>query len=365
MKIAQKLVILNSSVTFNLTTSPSTTDLQVYLFSLANLDDVKNEKVKPILRTLGPYVYRREVTKINISYIDNGTSRKYLRFTEYNRCYFEPEKSVGDPKKDIIIIPNIIKILNNSFDGPYTINTGEGDITKIGKLEAYEDKTILDVWDSDYANMLNGTTIGVTPPGVKLGDKRYVFCPGLCRSLSFTATEWVTSKHVPQLKLLKLKLDKEQLQSVYENPENAVFNEKVFPTDRYAPSGLWDINRCLNLSFDVPLYVSMPYFHLVDEKTKNDIIFESPIQQGLEPYFLIDPLVSADKEASELLYKSAYEVPMSTRTSLRQLIGIVALLTVFLFAYAVLLKYRERAELRSCEYNRKILEDLELVFRMD
>ncbi|VDO02931.1 unnamed protein product [Rodentolepis nana] len=91
--------------------------------------------------------------------------------------------------------------LNDTFDGPFTINTGEGDITKLGELEAFKGMTLNDIWDTDYANMLNGTTNVVTPPGLKLGDKRYIFFAGLCRSFSVTATEAVFSEDVPQLKV--------------------------------------------------------------------------------------------------------------------------------------------------------------------
>ncbi|VUZ42939.1 unnamed protein product, partial [Hymenolepis diminuta] len=137
-------------------------------------------------------------------------------------------------------------------------------------------------------------------------------------------------------------LDKEQLQSVEENPDNLAFNDK---DPEYPPSGFLNVTRCLGSP--LPIFISMPYFHLVENETKNSVIFESPFEPNLEPYFLVDPktgilvganihyqintfmskekhdiarnmfiplayfksVINAEEEAIQMLYKLAYEFP--------------------------------------------------------
>lgn len=80
-------------------------------------------------------------------------------------------------------------------------------------------------------------------------------------------------------------LDKEQLQSVEENPDNLAFSDK---DPEYPPSGFLSWTKCLDSP--LPIFISMPYFHLVENETKNSVIFESPVEPNLEPYFLVDPV---------------------------------------------------------------------------
>lgn len=59
--------------------------------------------------------------------------------------------------------------------------------------------------------------------------------------------------------------------------------------------------------------------------------------------------MSADKEASEMLYYSAYELPLIIRTAIRALIGICAASALFLCCIAMILgprghKYRDTSK---------------------
>ncbi|VDO02507.1 unnamed protein product [Rodentolepis nana] len=256
--IVKSLILSNDSQTSQILTQNSIVDLQIQLFNITNSEEVVGSEAKPKLQTVGPYVYRRETKKLGITYTDECESKKCLVYSESSQMYFEANKSSAFPENETITVPNIIKVvcrylfpgdgffarksrevccwsdevfmkskassymwgfeiegflknvasyygivknLNDTLDGPFTINTGEGDITKLGELEAFKGMTSHYIWDTDYANMLNGTTDVVTPPGLKLGDKRYIFFAGLCRSFSFTATEAVFSEDVPQLKV--------------------------------------------------------------------------------------------------------------------------------------------------------------------
>ncbi|KAM3180506.1 hypothetical protein ACTXT7_016155 [Hymenolepis weldensis] len=345
--VAKGIVLTNGSRTFELMTRQTNLGIHVHLFNITNSENVTKFEAKPILQTVGPYVYESKITRTNITFTDECASKKCLQFSELTQLFFDVNKSSEFPENEKIVVPDIVKVgakniadkknvvsgtfinfvlrtrknfcilkaselmwglddsllslgsligmfkdstvgllraVNNSIGGPYTVNTGENDITKIGQLEAYKNMKKLNTWASEYANMINGTTDVVSPPGLKLGEKRYVFSSLICRSLSFTATEAVFLKNLPQFKLLKMTLDKEQLQSVEENPDNLAFNDK---DPEYPPSGFLSLTRCLNSP--LPIFISMPYFHLVENETKNGVIFESPVEPNLEPYFLVDP----------------------------------------------------------------------------
>nr|CUU98967.1 hypothetical transcript [Hymenolepis microstoma] len=439
--IVKSLVLTNDSQTTKILTQKTIIDLQVHLFNITNSDDVIDLNAKPILQTVGPYVYRREATKVDINFTDECASKKCLQFSEFSQVFFDENKSSGLPENETITVPDIVTVarknaywtfggiftkskassfmwnmplpifyaifrspiglltnMNNSQDGPFTMNTGISDIAKLGHLEAFNEETKLDTWESEYANMINGTMDVVTPPGLKLGEKRYVFSAGACRSFSFTATEAVFSKDIPQFKLLKMTLDKEQLQSVIENPDNLAFYKNDPHTDNRIPSGFLPLKI---KDFSIPIFISMPYFHLVENETKNSVIFESSTEPNLEPYFLVDPksgflmevnihyqiniflakedwkfdrdliiplayiksIASAKKEDAQKLYWLAYELPATIRTCLRLAIGFLLTLGIMRFVFAIYIKYlgarvhrNEKSEI-TCSQNELTLSD--------
>ncbi|VDO11539.1 unnamed protein product [Rodentolepis nana] len=156
--IVKSLILSNDSQTSQILTQKTIVDLQVHLFNITNSEEVVGSEAKPKLQTVGPYVYRRETKKEDITYTDECESKKCLEYSESSQMYFEANKSSAFPENETITVPNIVRVLNDTFDGPFTINTGEGDITKLGELEAFKGMTLNDIWDTDYANMLNGTS---------------------------------------------------------------------------------------------------------------------------------------------------------------------------------------------------------------
>uniref|UniRef100_A0A8W7PQT0 Uncharacterized protein n=1 Tax=Anopheles coluzzii TaxID=1518534 RepID=A0A8W7PQT0_ANOCL len=55
------------------------------------------------VQEIGPYVYQEFLEHRNSTFNQNGT----LSFVPVRRQVFVPERSVGDPKQDRIMIPNI------------------------------------------------------------------------------------------------------------------------------------------------------------------------------------------------------------------------------------------------------------------
>lgn len=53
--------------------------------------------------------------------------------------------------------------------------------TTRGEIYTYMDEALLDVWDEDRCNMLNGSDSGLYVPMKKPAKKIYVFTPDICR----------------------------------------------------------------------------------------------------------------------------------------------------------------------------------------
>lgn len=65
--------------------------IKFYFWNVTNADDVISKKAKPILEQLGPYVYREEHLKVNMSWNANDT----ITYQQIKTWHYEPELSVG------------------------------------------------------------------------------------------------------------------------------------------------------------------------------------------------------------------------------------------------------------------------------
>ncbi|KAL5106083.1 Platelet glycoprotein 4 [Taenia crassiceps] len=441
--VAKNLVIAENSSSFQILKTDSEGKVEFYLFNLTNADEWQKNEAKPRLRTVGPYVYRRTVKKTGIRFIEAIYGQRFLEYSLSTVYHFEPNGSIGDPRKTRLTVPNFVegvansmikqagsfgtklawfflrkppivrltaeeimwgyeygslsagkflglvkdaKIglfnrLNNSVYGPYKSDTGVTNITRLGAMVAYENKAELSKWGSVYANMLNGTADIITPPSVKMGDKRYMFSSDICRSVSFVAKKWVSAKNYPQLKLLALEMDTNVFRSADEEPDNVAFHPKVYPIDKYPPTGLLSLSPCIDFGIagDEPLFVSLPFFNQAADELQDAVIFEGPTEPNLTIHAHIEPKTGilvggelsfqinvflakgiqktpkdiyfplayirdaqhAEREAAGQLHQMAYAVPGAIRSALRALIGVSAMLVVLSLISALMLYNRE------------------------
>ncbi|KAH9281923.1 Lysosome membrane protein 2 [Echinococcus granulosus] len=457
--LVKELIITENSSGFQVLTTNSNNTVQFYLFNLTNAEEWQKNRKKPRLRAVGPYVYRRFIEKKDVRFREDICGRGVMEYSTSTVYQFEPKGSIGDPKKDRLVVPNFVeciansmikqagsfatqllwgflsrpllldltvdevmwgheyqnlltgkvlglvgdtkmglfKQLNNSVKGPYQINTGFYNISKLGNLVAIKGKPRLDNWNSTYANMLNGTADAITPPSVKLGDRRYMFSADLCRSVPLIAKKWVSAKNLPELKLLSLEMDRKVFLSADEEPDNAAFHPKVYPTKKYPPTGLLSISPCVDfgISGDEPLFISLPFFNQAADAVKDAVVFEGPTEPNLMSHLHIDsktgillggefsfqinaflakdiqktpediyfPLVyvknviHADRESAQKLYKAVHELPATIRRAVRALLGILVILAVLLLVAAVILRRREQRHLRDPSDDTWSLED--------
>ncbi|CUT99480.1 CD36 class B scavenger receptor [Echinococcus multilocularis] len=447
--IGKKLVITENSSSFQILTTDFSSTLQFYLFNLTNAEEWQRNGTKPRLRTVGPYVYRRITKKKGVRFSEDRCGRRVLEYSLSTAYYFERNGSIGDPGQDRLLVPNFVeriatsmisqagstttqwlwiltpnpllmnltaeeimwgheyqslstakvfgmvkdtKIglfnrLNNTLYGPYQINTGAHDISKLGALVAFEGKINLDKWGSVYANMLNGSADAITPPSVKIGVRRHMFSSDLCRSVSFIAKKWVSASNYPRLKLLALEMEEKIFVSADEEPENVAFHPKVYPTNQYPPTGLLSLSPCVDFGIagDEPLFISLPYFNQATVEVKEAVDFEGPTEPNLTSHLHIDPktgiliegelvyqinvflakkiqktpkdiyfplvyvkdITRAGGESAQQLHQMAYEFPAVIHRTLQALVGVFEILAVLLLIPVLILYRREYRHLRA------------------
>ncbi|XP_035775238.1 scavenger receptor class B member 1-like isoform X1 [Anopheles albimanus] len=77
--------------------------ISIYVFNISNPEAFMRGEERLRLQEIGPYVYQEFLEHRNSTFNPNGT----LSFVPVRRQVFVPERSIGDPKEDRIMIPNI------------------------------------------------------------------------------------------------------------------------------------------------------------------------------------------------------------------------------------------------------------------
>lgn len=94
--------------------------LKVYIFNITNSEEFLNGGVPLKVEEAGPYVYREVLENTNVTWYENGTISFYPKRT----ITFAPEMSVGDPEKDVVLVPNVplLGVTSALHDSGFFIN---------------------------------------------------------------------------------------------------------------------------------------------------------------------------------------------------------------------------------------------------
>lgn len=192
------------------------------------------------------------------------------------------------------ISPIIALQQNNTFDGVTSIHTGEDNITQLVQWMDWKGMTQLKVWNSSYANMINGTDGSQFAPGISSGDTLYVFVTQLCRSLYLTHT---TESKVQGIDALQFSVPAEAFLNASLNHDN-----QGFCTRKCYPSGILDIGVCLPPSpIAIPLFISAPHFYLGDPSLLEAVGGLSPNKQEHGTFLNVEPHTGISIKSSKRL----------------------------------------------------------------
>nr|AYO99755.1 scavenger receptor class B member 1 [Apostichopus japonicus] len=311
-----------------------------YFFHVENPDAIVMNQ-RPVVAEKGPYVYRIEVPRANVTFHGNGT----LSSVQMYKYIFEPSLSVG-PETDTFTLINpvavsttilakdfpkavkrqlslqmvelnetvfmnrsVAEILwgyedgfislankyfsipgwdtdlfgllwgrNNSDLGVYTVYDGTEDQSMLNTFDRFNGRTELDWWFSPEANMLNGTDGTMYHPYISRDEKLELFHPDVCRSLPYLYEKDMNFKGVPLFKFVLANY-------TYANGTVHPPNEGFYREDMWAPSGLLRQDPC---RFGQPMALSNPHFLDGDPILYDAIDGLSPNKDDHESYLAME-----------------------------------------------------------------------------
>ncbi|XP_029210008.1 lysosome membrane protein 2-like [Acropora millepora] len=158
---------------------------------------------------------------------------------------------------------------NNTLDGIATTYTGESKINRAGVWTMWKGKSNVGLWNSSWANMLNGSDGMQFPPQTTREEKLYAFYVKLCRSMQLV---YDSQRGVYSVDTMRFTHAAKLWQNTSVNPANAGFCPNgCFPT------GILDASVCKDTPVKVPVIVaSEPHFYQGDPTLVESV-------QGLRP----------------------------------------------------------------------------------
>ncbi|XP_073661466.1 lysosome membrane protein 2 isoform X2 [Tursiops truncatus] len=289
--IEKNIVLRNGSETFESWRKPPLpVHTQFYFFNVTNPEEVLRGET-PRLEEVGPYTYRELRNKEDIQFGDNGTTISAVS----NKAYvFERDKSVGDPKVDLLRTLNIPALKNGTNDGDYVFLTGEDNYLNFSKIVEWNGKTSLDWWTADECNMINGTDGDSFHPLITKDEILYVFPSDFCRSVYVTFSDFESVQGLPAL---RFKVPAEILANT---SDNAGF---CIPKGNCLGSGVLNVSVCKN---GAPIIMSFPHFYQADEKFVSAIEGMHPNKDYHETFVDINPLTGIILRAAKRFQINVY-----------------------------------------------------------
>lgn len=169
---------------------------------------------------------------------------------------------------------------NNSADltGWYNVDTGEKDISQIGKLKYWNFKDSNGAFE-DECGELKGSAGEFYPPQLTKNDDISLFTPDMCRSLPLDYSEEV---NIHGISGFKFSGGDRSVDNGTKYPENWCYSVG----DR-VPSGTLNISSC---RFGTPVFMSYPHFYNADPYYLDLVEGMTPDKAKHELYMTLEPV---------------------------------------------------------------------------
>ncbi|XP_038072676.1 scavenger receptor class B member 1-like [Patiria miniata] len=331
-----------------------------YFFDVENAEEVV-KGAKPSVVQRGPYVYRLEMERQNLTVNSNSTISNKPVYS----YFFEPDMSVGlesdsftavnvpyatathlldwlpyDIKIALSLVldemhehlfkeltvkellwgyeDEVLKILskfikipgmpngefgflvdqNGSAHDDFTVFSGKDVRSRINLIERWNGNNKLSWWLTPEANMINGTDGVMFHSFVTEKDTLYLFQPNLCRSMPYVFDRAKTIRGVP-VSSFYLPPNVYQNGSVY--PPNAGFCD--VKTEDCGPTGQMRVDKC---RFGVPTSISNPHFLYGDRSLIDGVNGLAPDPNEHKNYLSVQPILGVTFELKFRLQLNLY-----------------------------------------------------------
>uniref|UniRef100_A0A4W2IAF9 Scavenger receptor class B member 2 n=1 Tax=Bos indicus x Bos taurus TaxID=30522 RepID=A0A4W2IAF9_BOBOX len=312
--IEKNIVLRNGSETFDSWKKPPLpVYTQFYFFNVTNPEEILNGET-PRLEEVGPYTYRELRNKDDIQFGDNGTTISAVS----NKAYvFERDKSVGDPKIDLLRTLNIPALTAMEWTQLPLLRDIIEALLKAYRQKLFVTHTVDELlwgYKDEILSLINTFKHDVSPyfglfygkNGTNDGD--YVFLTGEDNYLNFSKiVEWngKTSVYitfsdfesVQGLPALRYKVPAEILANT---SDNAGF---CIPKGNCLGSGVLNVSVCKN---GAPIIMSFPHFYQADEKFVSAIGGMHPNKEYHETFVDINPLTGIILRAAKRFQINVY-----------------------------------------------------------
>lgn len=163
--------------------------------------------------------------------------------------------------------------------GMYNANTGENDISMLGKLMNWNYAPRTEFF-KEHCGMINGSAGEMYPPKVTKDQTMSFYTADLCRSLPMGFEKEEVVEGITGYK--------------FTAGDRAVDNGTMYPEnwcfcgDECVPSGVLNISAC---RFGTPVFMSFPHFYKADPFFLNQVDGMSPEEEKHKFYMTFEPVI--------------------------------------------------------------------------
>ncbi|XP_017796760.1 PREDICTED: sensory neuron membrane protein 2-like isoform X2 [Habropoda laboriosa] len=180
-------------------------------------------------------------------------------------------------REDVYLL-SLFQRMNDTYRGPFSMNRGLKNITRLGDTTSYKGKRVQTVWNSDKCNTVRGSDTITWPPLIEPLPFVSTFIPDLCRSIEadYEGDAWVHGLLGSRFVMKERMWDLNETEC-YCLPLNHV--------PQCLPQGLLDVSECQK----VPIIFSEPHFLHADPELLTYARGLRPNKRIHETYIIIEP----------------------------------------------------------------------------
>ncbi|KAM7538610.1 hypothetical protein Aperf_G00000047261 [Anoplocephala perfoliata] len=195
---------------------------------------------------------------------------------------------------------------NDTDAGPFVIDTGVNDVTKVGDILSFEGKNTVDAWSSEEANKIKGTDGSQVAPGLTMDSRRFVFANDICRSFEMKVDGPGKLTNSDKIKVLSLGGTSDTEESA--SADNMGYCVPNTPGPKCPPSGLMDLSSCRRQGdLQPPIYTSQPYFFGADPALRDGVEgLYVPTKDNASTKVFVEPKLGMVLEAYKRMQISVY-----------------------------------------------------------